>query len=182
MGLPGKGRNFWVGVDTSVPNRLLSPLFQAGLLPWAAGYASLRREVVNGESRLDGLLTGPGVPPLWIECKNVTLVEDGAAAFPDAATVRGAKHLQSLMRIRAEGGRAAMLYVVQRADGKCFRAADYVDPVYAEMLSKAVDAGVEVYPVIADVASEGIRYGGTLAYVRNTSEEDNEPFSAEVLE
>ncbi|MCQ2444486.1 MAG: DNA/RNA nuclease SfsA [Mailhella sp.] len=160
------GRGFWVGVDTSAPNRLLSAMFSAGLLPWARGYSALRREAVNGESRLDGVITGPGLPPLWVECKNVTLVEDCAAAFPDAVTDRGARHLQTLMRIVGEGGRAAMLYVVQRPDGRCFRAADYVDPVYAERLAEAADAGVEVHPVVVGVEAEGIRFVGELEFRR----------------
>jgi sugar fermentation stimulation protein A len=159
------GQNFfWVGVNTSMPNRLLTAFFEAGLLPWAEGYTGLKREAVNGESRLDGLFTGPGLPDLWVECKNVTLVEDCEAAFPDAVTSRGAKHLQTLMRLKAEGARAAMLYVIQRPDGKCFRAADYIDPAYAEALAEAVSAGVEIYPVVADVSEEGISYGGTLPY------------------
>ena len=161
----GQGAGFfWVGVNTSVPNRLLTALFEQGLLPWAEGYTGLKREAVNGESRLDGLLTGPGLPKLWVECKNVTLVEDGAAAFPDAVTSRGAKHLQTLIRLKEEGARAAMLYIVQRPDGQCFRAADYIDPAYAEALAQAAAAGVEIHPLIVDVREDGIRYGRVLRY------------------
>ena len=164
LGQPDGQGFFWVGVNTSMPNRLLTAFFEAGFLPWAEGYTTLRREAVNGESRLDGLFSGPGMPDLWVECKNVTLVEDGEAAFPDAVTARGAKHLQTLMCLKAEGARAAMLYVIQRPDGKCFRAADYIDKAYAEALAGAVAAGVEIYPVVADVREDGIYYGGTLPY------------------
>jgi len=161
----GAGKSFfWVGVNTSMPNRLLGAFFEAGLLPWTQGYTKLKREAVNGESRLDGLFTGAGLPELWVECKNVTLVEDCEAAFPDAVTSRGAKHLQTLMRLKAEGARAAMLYVVQRPDGRCFRAADYVDPAYAEALAEAAACGVEIYPVVASVSEEGISYAGVLPY------------------
>ena len=82
LGQPDGQGFFWVGVNTSMPNRLLTAFFEAGFLPWAEGYTTLRREAVNGESRLDGLFSGPGMPDLWVECKNVTLVEDGEAAFP----------------------------------------------------------------------------------------------------
>lgn len=164
VGLPRGNGFFWAGVNTSVPNRLLEAMFHAGLLSWAEGYTNLRREAVNGESRLDGLLTGPDLPPLWVECKNVTLVEDEVAAFPDAVTARGTKHLHTLMRLAAEGGRAAMLYVIQRPDGRCFDAADYVDPDYAAALSEAVRAGVEVYPTVFHVREDGVYYGGMLKY------------------
>lgn len=152
----------WAGVNTLVPNRLLNALFSAGLLPWAAEYTMLKREAVNGESRLDGLFTGPGLPPLWVECKNVTLVKEGAAAFPDAVTERGVKHLQSLMRLKAEGHRAAMLYIIQRPDGRYFRPADEIDPAYGKALRQARDAGVEIYPLVVHVKEDGIHYGGPL--------------------
>lgn len=88
------GRGFWVGVNTSVPNRMIEVAFHAGRLAFAAGYTQCRREAKRGESRLDACLTGPDLPPLWVECKNVTMVEDGVACFPDAATERGQKHLR----------------------------------------------------------------------------------------
>ena len=164
LGQGQKDRMFWVGVNTSVPNRLLEAMFHAGLLSWAEGYTTLKREAVNGESRLDGLLTGPDLPMLWVECKNVTLVEDDKAAFPDAVTTRGTKHLHTLMRLRSEGHRAAMLYMIQRPDGRCFGAADYVDPDYARALAQAAHVGVEVYPTVVHVRQNGIYYGGMLEY------------------
>lgn len=158
------GAFFWAGVNTSVPNRFLSAAFSANLLPWAAGYDKLKREAVCGESRLDGLFTrsDASLPPLWVECKNVTLVEDGIAAFPDAVTARGAKHLGTLTRLVREGCRAAMLYLVQRPDGQCFGPADYIDPVYAEAFYEALALGVEAYAVTAKVTEEGIFYDRTL--------------------
>ncbi len=117
---PGGGSGFWAGVNTSVPNRMIEAAFLARRLGFAKGYTAIRREVRRGESRLDALLTGPSLPPLWVECKNVTLVEDGMACFPDAATVRGQKHLRELMDIVSSGERGAMFYLVQRPDGRCF--------------------------------------------------------------
>ena len=164
VGMESGERFFWAGINTAVPNALLGELFRRELLPWAAGYSRLRREAACGESRIDGLITGEGLPDLWVECKNVTLVEDGAAAFPDAVTERGAKHLRTLERLCAEGSRAAMLYVIQRPDGKCFRAADYVDPAYAAALARAAGNGVEVHPLVVDVRGDGIYYGGEIPF------------------
>lgn len=157
-GVPA-GRGFWVGVNTATPNRMLEAAFRAGRLPFAAGYTELRREAKRGQSRLDGLFTGPGLPPLWVECKNVTMVEDGAACFPDAASERGRKHLRELMDIVARGERAAMFYLVQRPDGHCFAPADFIDPGYAELFGEALAAGVEMYPFRAVVSPGGIDLG-----------------------
>ena len=152
----------WVGVNTLTPNRLLKAAFHAGLLPWAAGYTHLRPEAARGQSRLDALLTGPGLPNLWVECKNVTLVEDGTAAFPDAASERGQKHVREMTDIVRSGDRAAFFYCVQRPDGRCFGPADYVDPAYAALYYQALAAGVEVYPHLAPVSTTGVGIGPLL--------------------
>lgn len=151
---------FWTGVNTSVPNRLLEAAFHAGLLPFAAGYTSFRREAVRGQSRLDGLLEGPGLPRLWVECKNVTLVEDEVALFPDAVSSRGLKHLEELDDIVRSGERGVMLYVIQRPDGKCFAPADVVDPAYARRFYQL--SGVEICPLVCSVSLAGYSSGACL--------------------
>lgn len=156
------GAGFWVGVNTSVPNRMLEAAFHAGRLDFAAGYTLLTREARRGQSRLDGLLTGPGLPRLWVECKNVTMVEDDAACFPDAASARGQKHLRELMDIVGAGERAAMFYLVQRPDGQCFAPADFIDPDYAALFYEAVALGVEIYPYRAVISARGIDLCGLL--------------------
>jgi sugar fermentation stimulation protein A len=152
----------WVGVNTLTPNRLLRAAFETGRLPFAKGYTQLAAEVKFEDSRLDALLTGPALPPLWIECKNVTLVEDNTAAFPDAATTRGQKHLQALTRLAATGARAALFYCVQRTDAACFAPADYIDPTYAFFFREALAGGVEVYPFVVPASPGGYDLGQLL--------------------
>ena len=74
---------------------------------------------------------------LFVEVKNVTLVEGGIARFPDAQTTRGIKHLHELIRLVKGGSRAAMLYVVQRSDAHGFEPAFDIDPVAVEANYKA---------------------------------------------
>lgn len=146
----------WVGVNTQMPNRLLAAAFACDRLPFCAGYTTLRTEVVREQSRFDALAQGDGVRNLWIECKNVTLVEDEVACFPDARSDRGRKHLLELMDVVANGERAAMFYLIQRSDGHCFGPADCIDPDYARLFWQAVDRGVEMYPYRALVTPEGV--------------------------
>jgi len=155
-GRPVAGRGFWTGVNTSVPNRMLEAAFLAGKLAFAQGYTQITREVKRGGSRLDACLAGPGLPPLWVECKNVTMTEDNVACFPDAATERGRKHLLELSDIVRSGGRACMFYMVQRADGDCFAPADFIDPEYAALFYEALAQGVEMHAWRARVAPEGV--------------------------
>ena len=161
-GLSQPSEGLWVGVNTMTPNRLLKAAFLAGRLPWAKGYTEFRAEAKRGISRLDALLTGPGLPPLWVECKNVTLVEDGVAAFPDAVTLRGQKHLAEMVDIVRRGERAAFFYCVQRTDARCFGPADYIDRAYAELFYDSLAAGVEAYPHLAAPSPSGIELGEIL--------------------
>ena len=158
----GTGNPAWVGVNTLSPNRLLKAAFLAGLLPWAGGYARFQPEARRGASRLDALLTGPGLPPLWVECKNVTLVEDDVAAFPDAISERAHKHLREMEDIVRSGERGAFFYCIQRPDGKCFGPADYIDPVYAALYEEARAAGVESHPHRIHVTEQGLDLGEEL--------------------
>ncbi len=82
-----------VGVNTLVPNRLVAKALESGQVPELAAYDQVATEVrVNQNSRLDLKLTGDGLPDVFVEIKNCTLVEDGCARFPDAPTARGQKH------------------------------------------------------------------------------------------
>ncbi len=150
----------WVGVNTSVPNKLLAAAFTAGQLPWAAAYTTFKREArcapPHADTRLDACLTGPDLPPLWIEAKNVSLRQGDLAAFPDAATARGRKHLETLMDLKAQGCRCACFYLIQRADVTAFTPAAAIDPAYAELFQAAREHGVEVYPYRARVTPQGI--------------------------
>lgn len=158
------GSNF-VGVNTLTPNRMLHLAWQTGALPEMTGYDHFRKEAKVGQSRLDAYLSGPE-GELWVECKNVTMVEDDVACFPDAVTERGQKHLRELMALAETGARVALFFLVQRPDGHCFGPADVVDPVYAELFYEALDRGVEAWPYVAHADEDGIALGQRLPVVK----------------
>ena len=88
--------------------------------------------------------------------KNVTVSFEGAAAFPDAVSERATKHLKELIRLKRRGHRAALVFVIQRGDCDYFRPADEIDPEYGRWLRRAVKAGVEALPYVANVTPQGI--------------------------
>ncbi|MCP5404805.1 MAG: DNA/RNA nuclease SfsA [Pseudomonadaceae bacterium] len=135
-----------VSIHTGRTNKLAEEALLDGTIAELAAYQDIRREARwDAATRFDFQLNGDGLPPCWVEVKSVTLkTDDGAAAFPDAVSTRGQKHLQTLMEAVAQGQRAVQLYIVAREGCSHFRPADEIDPTYAALLREAKAAGVDV--------------------------------------
>jgi len=148
---------FWAGINTALPNRLAREAIENGTVVELQGYDSIRPEVPYGEhSRIDLLLESP-LQRCFVEVKNVTLVENDRALFPDAVTIRGQKHLNELMRVVREGDRGVIFFTVQRGDGLSVSPADAIDPEYGRLLRLAVANGVEALAYRASVTPDEIR-------------------------
>lgn len=157
----------FVGIDTGLPNRLVAEALAARRIAALADYPSVRPEVRYGAaSRVDFLLTGPGLPDAWVEVKNVHLSRGGdLAEFPDSVTARGARHLGELAARVAAGDRAVMLYVVQRSDCRRFALATDFDPAYARAAALARSAGVESLALATRIGPEEVAIDGELPIV-----------------
>ena len=154
--------SIWIGVNTILPNKLVREAIKDGLIDELQGYNSIRPEVKYGRnSRIDLLIDGPkGL--CYVEVKNVTLVEDNVAFFPDAVTTRGQKHMHELMNMVKKGYRSVVFFVVQRKDGKIFAPADNIDPEYGRLLRKALKSGIEVLAYQASVSPSTISISHSL--------------------
>jgi sugar fermentation stimulation protein A len=144
-----------VSVDARLPNGLFAEALAAGRLEPFRGTTRFEREVQLGESRLDLRLQGPA-GACWVEVKSVTLVEGGVARFPDAPTVRGVRHLAELAAAVRRGERAAVVFVIQRPDARCFAPHDRADAVFGAALREAKSAGVGVYAWACEVSPRSV--------------------------
>lgn len=145
----------WVGINTSLTNRLVREALGNSLFPELGPFEEIRPEVKTGNSRLDFLLT-EGEKQTYVEVKNCTLARDNTALFPDAVTARGTKHLEELLRLHEEGHRAALIFCIQMAGVTGFTPAADIDPLYAETLAKVVSKGVLALACRAEVTPAGI--------------------------
>lgn len=134
-------------INTGRANRLVEEALAAGVITELAGFNKLRREVKYGEenSRADFCLQFDE-QSVFVEVKSVTLgfTDSDTAAFPDAVTTRGTKHLRELTALAASGQRAVLIYCVNLSEISAVRAAKEIDPEYAMALTEAKFAGVEV--------------------------------------
>lgn len=152
-----------VGVNTLNANRLVKRALTLKSIPEISARGAVRPETQSGTSRLDFLVGGVN-GTAYIEVKNCTLVREGAAAFPDAATLRGQKHLQELTLLAGAGHEAVIFYLVQRMDARIFRPAYDIDPVYARLLQKAHGAGVKLVVYDTVISGDKIALGRSLPF------------------
>lgn len=152
---------FWVGVNTLTPNKILRLAWENSLIPEFEGYVSYRSEAIIGQSRLDACLEGPA-GKMWVEAKNVTLVENERALFPDSVSIRAAKHMLELTALARQGHEVACFFLVQRPDCRCFGPADFIDPVFARLLRNASDNGLKIMAYKTIINESSISLGERL--------------------
>ncbi len=147
-----------VAINTMNPNKIAEEAIRAGQITQLATFDTLRREVKYGtNSRIDLLLEHGDQPPTYVEVKNCHLMRTpGLTEFPDSVTTRGAKHLAELSDMVQQGSRAVQLFIVQRSDCDVLSPARDLDPNYADALSAAADAGVEVVAYACTITLDGV--------------------------
>jgi sugar fermentation stimulation protein A len=158
----------FTGVDTALPNRAVRAALQAAAIGPLAAYGTVKPEVKYGEnSRIDFLLSEPGLPDAYVEVKSVTLCRSpGQAEFPDSVTARGAKHLGELAKVARAGHRAILLYLVQRTDCTHIAIADDIDPTYVEAHRAASAAGLETIAIGTHITPQQVTLAAPLALGR----------------
>ncbi|MFO7698896.1 MAG: DNA/RNA nuclease SfsA [Anaerolineae bacterium] len=144
-----------VSVDSQLPNHLWAEyLHERG---WQHDKVlSLAAERPYGSSRLDFCVDTQG-GRTWMEVKSVTLVVGGRTLFPDAPTVRGARHVGELARAVAQGDKGAVIFVVQRSDAAEFAPHALADPLFASTLTEAHKKGVTIQAYVCQVSLEHVR-------------------------
>ena len=123
-----------------------------------SGYSIHQREKTVDNSRIDIYLENSNDDSCFVEVKGVTLIVNGEARFPDAPTERGAKHLKELIKLKKEGNRCVVFFLIQHPSGDFFRPNWDNDPVFSETLNEAYDEGVEILVYKCDNQLDGIEF------------------------
>ena len=108
-----------------------------------SGYNIHQREKTVDNSRIDIYLANEN-EQCFVEVKGVTLVVGSEARFPDAPTQRGVKHLNELIKLKKEGNRCVVFFLIQHPIANSFTPNWENDPEFSETLKKAYQSGVEI--------------------------------------
>ena len=149
--LPG-GEIMLINMDSQAPNNAAAEFLKfCNLFP----NAIIRREVTKGNSRFDFCIEQEG-KTTYLEVKGVTLENDGIAAFPDAPTERGVKHIMELIELKRQGYGAAVLFVIQMKGINEFRPNDITHRAFGDALRLAQNNGVDIYAFDCTVTPDSI--------------------------
>ena len=153
-----------------MPNRVVGPALLAHQIAGLPPYDAVRAEVKYADkSRIDFLLSD--AVDTYVEVKSVTLSRTaGLAEFPDSVTARGAKHLETLTQMVAQGHRAVMFYMVQRTDCAALPLAADIDPAYAAAFARATKAGVQVLAYDCAIDPKGVTLRRPMPFVWDCAE------------
>jgi sugar fermentation stimulation protein A len=167
----------WVSLDPAGAPRLVAAALEQGLLSSLRPLRVRAREIAVGRARID-LLLGEAAPEpvpgdllreapsadlhrgVLCEVKSVGAACDGIARFPDAPTLRGARHLALLSRRARAGLRSAVVLCAQRGDVRAIAADAEIDPAFARALRRARASGVLVAGLACAAEPEGMRLIG----------------------
>jgi len=152
----------WILVNTTFHRKLSEKLFSSPFSPLGR-ITSMKAEVrsPSGDSRFDFLLNGR----IWVEVKGCTLKKENRAMFPDAPTTRGLKHVLELRELADHGKAAAIVFLVFVRGVTFFTANRETDIQFAEALLKAVESGVQVFPVQLSFTGMSVLYEGPLELI-----------------
>ena len=154
-----------VSLYSQQANEIVYDAINEGKIKELYGYSYSQREKTVDNSRIDIYLANEeddccGMSFLedscYVEVKGVTLIIDGEARFPDAPTERGAKHLKELIKLKKQGNRCVVFFLIQHPAGNLFRPNWENDPNFSQTLNEAYDAGVEILVYKCDNRLDGI--------------------------
>ena len=148
-----------INMDSQAPNAAFREWAERTGFP--EGATELRPETKYGNSRFDfyyNSRNGKG----FIEVKGVTLESGAVARFPDAPTIRGAKHVRELIKCREDGLGAYIVFVVQMAGMRYVAPNTDTDPDLAAALREAAAAGVHILALECAVTPDSMEITGFL--------------------
>ena len=152
-----KSRKNLVGVNTHMANRIVQHGLENNLIKELKNSDTIKPEVFfNKETRFDFLIE-KNDQKSFVEVKNVTLFRDNnTSEFPDAVTMRGSKHLLTLIEAIKKGYKSYLLFLVQIQNMEYFKIAKDIDPEYYKNYLLAKKAGVNFLAYRCNISSKKI--------------------------
>ena len=157
-------------VNTHITNKIVQESINNKLINELKNFEIIRPEKKFGKNtRFDFLLHNNRTnKKAFLEVKSVSLSrKKGHAEFPDAVTERGKKHLENLILAIEQGFESYLIFLIQIEKCKSFNIASDIDPVYFEMLKKALKKNVKFLCYDCKFSTKGIKINKKINFLEN---------------
>ncbi|WP_390406010.1 DNA/RNA nuclease SfsA [Lacticaseibacillus jixiensis] len=156
----------WINIDSLAPNRVVNAALRDGslVLPGLQEPLAVHPETTWGDSRLDFAGVDAAGVKWFAETKGVTLANHTLAAFPDAPTTRGLKHVHTLTQAQGQGFASFLVFVVQVPDIQRVTIYHERFAPLAPAISQAKAQGVQVLALGCDVGADHITLAEPLLF------------------
>lgn len=142
-----------INMDSQAPNKAVGEWIEN------SGYFgvlhTVKPECTFGNSRFDFYAESES-RRIFAEVKGVTLENDGVAAFPDAPTERGVKHLYELAEAVEKGYEAYVIFIIQMNKCEYFTPNRDTHPEFADALSEVSRRGVRILAFGCEVTEDSM--------------------------
>ena len=147
--------NMLVNMDSQIPNAAVFKAINENRILGLENLNHIRREVTFGNSRFD-IYFESETEKGFVEVKGVTLEENNIAMFPDAPTMRGAKHVLEMIEVVKQGYRGILFFLLQMKGPTKFIPNYKMDKVFSDALKLASENGVEILVYDSIIKSDEI--------------------------
>lgn len=150
-----------VNMDSQVPNSVVYEALENNKIELFRDLTFIKREKTYGNSRFD-IYYEKGLKKGFVEVKGVTLELDGQALFPDAPTIRGAKHVMEMVEAVNEGYEGSIIFLIQMKGISSFRPNWEMDENFSNAIKYASVNGVNVLAYDSIILEDEIKIGSPI--------------------
>lgn len=161
----------WINIDSMAPNKVVNAALRDGSLqlPGCPLPYVVHPESTYLDSRLDFAGHASDGKKWFVETKGVTLANGAQAAFPDAPTLRGLKHVHTLTHAANEGYTSILLFVVQLGGINQMTIYHQRFPELAPAITAAKQAGVQVLAIGCKVTASTMDLAAPIPFDETSS-------------
>ncbi|MGO3731972.1 MAG: DNA/RNA nuclease SfsA [Vagococcus sp.] len=142
-----KKKEAWFNIDSQLPNELVAEGIEQETVKFdilKGNIIEVRREYTYRDSRFDFFLQTDKGERLLVEVKGMTLEHDRVGSFPDAPSLRGLKHVETLLEAQKEGYLVGVLFVAQFEDIKYGTIHTQMQPALNDAFMTGMSQGLSV--------------------------------------
>ena len=157
-------------VNTHITNKIVKESLENKQLTELREYNLIRPEKKFGNNtRFDFLLyNSKKDKKAFLEVKSVSLTrKKDHAEFPDSVTIRGKKHLKSLISANKQGYESYLLFLIQIENCKSFGIASDIDPEYSKVFKNALKKNVKLLCYDCKFSYKGIEINNKIKTLLN---------------